>query len=88
MNSPAPTDGRLVRVREAVLRLLHAFGMTTFFGNPGSTQLPLFRDFPADFRYILGLQEAVGRTCRTARSCFNSWTIRPWRPGRLLECRW
>jgi benzoylformate decarboxylase len=29
------------------------------FGNPGSTELPLFRDFPEDFRYILGLQESV-----------------------------
>ena len=34
--------------------------MTTIFGNPGSTELPLFRDFPDDFRYVLGLQE-VGR---------------------------
>ncbi len=33
--------------------------MTTIFGNPGSTELPLFRDFPADFRYVLGLQESV-----------------------------
>src|SRR6186713_2094329 len=46
-------------VREAVLQLLRAFGMTTIFGNPGSTELPLFRDFPQDFRYVLGLQEAV-----------------------------
>jgi benzoylformate decarboxylase len=33
--------------------------MTTVFGNPGSTELPMYRDFPADFRYILGLQESV-----------------------------
>ena len=33
--------------------------MTTFFGNPGSTELPFLADFPSDFRYILGLQEAV-----------------------------
>jgi benzoylformate decarboxylase len=46
-------------VRAAVLDLLRAFGITTIFGNPGSTELPLFRDFPKDFRYILGLQEAV-----------------------------
>ena len=48
-----------VTVREAVLDLLRAFGMTTMFGNPGSTELALFRDFPADFRYVLGLQESV-----------------------------
>ncbi len=46
-------------VRTAVLHLLRSFGMTTIFGNPGSTELPMFRDFPADFRYVLGLQEAV-----------------------------
>ena len=46
-------------VREAVLDLLRAFNMTTIFGNPGSTELPLFLDFPSDFRYILGLQESV-----------------------------
>ncbi len=33
--------------------------MTTLFGNPGSTELPLFLNFPADFRYVLGLQESV-----------------------------
>lgn len=46
-------------VRDAALHLLRQFGMTTLFGNPGSTELPLFRDFPPDFRYVLGLQEAV-----------------------------
>ena len=46
-------------VRHVVLDLLRAFGMTTIFGNPGSTELPLFLDFPDDFRYVLGLQESV-----------------------------
>jgi benzoylformate decarboxylase len=48
-----------VTVRTAVLDLLRAFHMTTMFGNPGSTELGLFRNFPSDFRYVLGLQEAV-----------------------------
>jgi len=46
-------------VRDAVLKLLRHFKMTAIFGNPGSTELPLFRNFPDDFRYVLGLQEAV-----------------------------
>ena len=29
-----------------MLDLLRGFGMTTVFGNPGSTELPLFLDFP------------------------------------------
>jgi len=51
--------GGLVTVREAVFRLLRQFGMTSIFGNPGSTELPLFMDFPQDFRYVLALQECV-----------------------------
>jgi benzoylformate decarboxylase len=46
-------------VREATFEMLRARGMTTLFGNPGSTELPMLRDFPDDFRYVLGLQEAV-----------------------------
>jgi benzoylformate decarboxylase len=46
-------------VREATFELLRARGMTTLFGNPGSTELPMLGEFPADFRYILGLQESV-----------------------------
>jgi benzoylformate decarboxylase len=46
-------------VREATFDLFRAHGMTTMFGNPGSTELPMLADFPGDFRYVLGLQEAV-----------------------------
>ncbi|WP_341318657.1 benzoylformate decarboxylase [Paraburkholderia sp. IMGN_8] len=46
-------------VRHAVIDLMRHLGMTSVFANPGSTELPLFRDFPADFRYVLGLQEAA-----------------------------
>ncbi|MBV9798654.1 MAG: benzoylformate decarboxylase [Solirubrobacterales bacterium] len=46
-------------VREATFELFRAHGMTTTFGNPGSTELPMLADFPEDFRYVLGLQEAV-----------------------------
>jgi benzoylformate decarboxylase len=46
-------------VREATFDLFRSHGMTTMFGNPGSTELPMLADFPADFRYVLGLQEAV-----------------------------
>ena len=46
-------------VRDATIALLRSFGMTTIFGNPGSTELPMFREFPEDFRYVLGLQESI-----------------------------
>jgi benzoylformate decarboxylase len=46
-------------VRAVVHDLLRELGMSTVFGNPGSTELPFLRDFPADFRYVLGLSEAA-----------------------------
>ena len=48
-----------ITVRDAVFGLLRQFGLNTIFGNPGSTELPMYRDFPPDFRYVLGLQESV-----------------------------
>ena len=45
-------------VREAAHGLMRELGMTTVFGNPGSTELRMFRDWPADFRYVLALQES------------------------------
>lgn len=45
-------------VRDATLDLLRRRQMTTIFGNPGSTELPMLADLPADFTYVLALQEA------------------------------
>ncbi|WP_240003128.1 thiamine pyrophosphate-binding protein [Streptomyces cinnamoneus] len=49
----------MTTVRAATRELLRSRGATTVFGNPGSTELPFLQDFPEDFRYVLGLQEAV-----------------------------
>ena len=46
-------------VRSVTYDLLRSLGMTTIFGNPGSTEEPFLEGFPADFRYVLGLQEAT-----------------------------
>jgi benzoylformate decarboxylase len=46
-----------VSVRHATLELLRRLGMTTVFGNPGSTELRFLRDWPTDFRYVMGLHE-------------------------------
>jgi benzoylformate decarboxylase len=64
-------------VREAVFDLFRAFGTTTIFGNPGSTELPMFRDFPEDFRYVLALQEvvAVGMADGYAQATRNAGLI-------------
>src|SRR4029450_5769030 len=45
-------------VREATVDLLRELGMTTVFGNPGSTEIPFLGEWPNSLRYVLGLQEA------------------------------
>ena len=49
----------MATIREATFELFRAHGMTTIFGNPGSTELPMLAGFPDDFSYVLGLQELV-----------------------------
>ena len=58
-SNSSPSNAAAITVRDAVIDLMRRFGMTSVFGNPGSTELPMFRNFPEDFRYVLGLQEAV-----------------------------
>jgi benzoylformate decarboxylase len=50
------TDG--TTVRDVTYELLRAHGLTTVFGNVGSTEETFLAGFPSDFRYVLGLQEA------------------------------
>ncbi len=49
-------------VRESSFMLSAELGMTNWFGNPGSTEIPLLADFPDYLRYVLALHEnaAVG----------------------------
>lgn len=58
-NSKQTLTEKKPTVREAMYHFLRQVGIDTVFGNPGSTELAMFRDFPDDFRYVLGLQEAV-----------------------------
>ncbi|MDP9782536.1 benzoylformate decarboxylase [Pseudomonas fluorescens] len=46
-------------IHSAAYALLRRHGMTTIFGNPGSNELPFLKDFPEDFRYVLGLHEGA-----------------------------
>ncbi|MCG5076729.1 benzoylformate decarboxylase [Paraburkholderia tagetis] len=46
-------------IHHACYEILRNQGLTTFFGNPGSNELPFLKDFPGDFRYILGLHEGA-----------------------------
>ena len=49
----------MTTVREATYEVLRNLGMTTIFGNPGSSELPFLKDMPPDFHYVLGLHERV-----------------------------
>jgi hypothetical protein len=59
----------MTNVRDVTYQLLRELGLTTVFGNVGSTQETLLKSFPSDFRYVLAPQEA-------------SVVPRPWVPSR------
>jgi benzoylformate decarboxylase len=44
-------------VRDAALDVMRRFGMTTIFGNPGSTEVPFLTDLPEGFSFVLALHE-------------------------------
>ncbi|HEY4826222.1 MAG TPA: thiamine pyrophosphate-binding protein [Solirubrobacteraceae bacterium] len=44
-------------VREATFEVMRRYGLTTIFGNPGSTEIAFLTDLPPDIRYVLGLHE-------------------------------
>jgi hypothetical protein len=53
------SDTKALTVHDATYNLLRKLGLTTIFGNPGSTEQPFLKYFPPDFKYVLGLQEAT-----------------------------
>ena len=56
MDPRSPDDAKPATVREAFFEVARRLNLTTIFGNPGSTEETLLKDFPADFRYVLTLQ--------------------------------
>ncbi len=46
-----------MNVRDAAFDVMRRFGMTTIFGNPGSTEITFLTDLPSDFTFVLGLHE-------------------------------
>ena len=44
-------------VRDAAFEVMRRHGMTTIFGNPGSTEIAFLTDLPPDIRFVLGLHE-------------------------------
>jgi benzoylformate decarboxylase len=44
-------------VRDAAFETMRRLGLTTIFGNPGSTEIPFLTDLPSDIRFVLALHE-------------------------------
>ncbi len=55
--SPSPAAEPRRTVRDAAFDVLRRFGMTTIFGNPGSTEIPFLTALPPDIHFVLGLHE-------------------------------
>jgi thiamine pyrophosphate-dependent acetolactate synthase large subunit-like protein len=53
-NQPSAT---IRTVRDAVFDVMRRFGLTTIFGNPGSTEIPFLTGLPPDIHFVLGLHE-------------------------------
>jgi benzoylformate decarboxylase len=65
-------------VKDATLQVAGDLGLTTWFGNPGSTEIPLLADLPDGIRYLLALHEnaavgmAAGHAIATGRPALVS----------------
>jgi benzoylformate decarboxylase len=65
-------------VRDATFEVLRERGLTTIFGNPGSTEVPFLTDFPEDLRFVLGLHEG------SVVGLATGWAIGRGEPGLAL----
>ena len=65
-------------VRDATFQAARDLGLTTWFGNPGSTEIPLLADLPDGIEYLLALHEnaavgmAAGHALATGRPALVS----------------
>ncbi|HEX4811384.1 MAG TPA: thiamine pyrophosphate-dependent enzyme [Nonomuraea sp.] len=62
-------------VRDAAFGVLRQYGLTTLFGNPGSTEVPLLAGLPDDLRFVLALHEG------SVVAMATGWAIGHERPG-------
>lgn len=68
----------MTTVRDEFFRTLRRHGMTTMFSNPGSTEIPLLAEFPADFEFVLCLHEA------SVVGAATGWSLGKQRPALAL----
>jgi len=68
----------MTTVRDGFFDVLRRHGMTTMFSNPGSTEIPLLAEFPADIEFVLCLHEA------SAVGAATGWSLGKQRPALAL----
>ncbi len=68
----------MTTVRDAFFEVLRRFDSTTIFSNPGSTEVPLLTDLPADIRFVLCLHEA------SVVGAATGWALGAQRPAVVL----
>ena len=77
-------------VRSVTYDLLRSLGLTTVFGNPGSTEQTFLQEFPDDFSYVLALQEAsaIAMADAFAQVTRRPALVRTCTPRRVWETPW
>ena len=55
--APGSTAAATATVRDAAFAVMRRHGLTTIFGNPGSTEVSFLVDLPEDIRFVLALHE-------------------------------
>src|SRR5437764_12324455 len=58
-SDPREPVGAHRTVRDGVFDVMRRFGMTTIFGNPGSTEISFLTALPPDIHFVLGLHEGA-----------------------------
>ncbi|MEV7289443.1 thiamine pyrophosphate-dependent enzyme [Streptomyces sp. NPDC093252] len=76
--APAPGAAPARTVRDAAFDVLRLHGLTTLFANPGSTEVSVLTDLPADLEFVLGLHE--GSVVGTA----TGWALARDEPALVL----
>ena len=73
-------------VRDVTFQLLRDLGLTTIFGNVGSTEETFLKNFPNDFRYVLAPQEAS--MVAIADAFAQATRAPPWSTAHHSNCEW
>jgi hypothetical protein len=64
-------------VRDVVRSFLIASGVRKIFGNPGSTEMRFFKDWPDDLDYVMVPRETPWEVCSRPNAMAPRWSSSP-----------